>query len=340
MDQMLYRLARSLLFSFEPEKAHHIAFKILETIDKVGALGVLGERLPNNPVNTMGISFPNRIGLAAGLDKNGAYLDVLGKLGFGFIEIGTVTPEPQDGNAKPRLFRISPCEALINRLGFNNLGAVNVANNLNKSKYKGILGINIGKNADTPISQAHLDYKFCLQKLYELGDYFTINISSPNTQGLRELQKKILLDKLLAEITHERDLLAEAFGKKKPLVIKVSPDLDMVELHDLTHIIKHHSIDGIIATNTTLSRDYVEGFPHSQQAGGLSGKPLFSRSTNILKKLHQSLGKSSTLIGVGGITSAEDAVEKFQSGAQLIQLYTGLIYQGPGLLKKLAHIKP
>ena len=279
----------------------------------------------------MGLKFKNPIGVAAGLDKNGDYIDALAKLGFGFIEIGTITPKPQAGNPKPRLFRLPQSRAIINRMGFNNKGIDVLIANVKKARYKGILGINIGKNASTPIENALDDYLICLQKSYPYASYITINISSPNTVGLRDLQHGEFLNHLLSGLKAEQTRLSDQYGRYVPLLVKVSPDLDHAEIHDLAATILRHQIDGVIATNTTISRETV----NSQETGGLSGAPLTTLSTSALHVLHQSLQGKVPLIGVGGIMNAQDAQAKFDAGADLIQLYTGLIYNGPFLLKSM-----
>ncbi len=332
---MFYKIFRSIFFCLEAEKAHVVAFQLFDILYRAGLLNLFFKKPPNHPVNVMGISFPNPVGIAAGLDKNGTHLEALGSLGFGFIEIGTVTPQPQDGNLKPRLFRIPQHEALINKMGFNNVGVKKLALNLLQSNYTGILGINIGKNADTSLENAHRDYTFCLRELYEFGDYFTINISSPNTNNLRNLQKKQLLRKLLEHVIKERDISAKKLGIKKPLLVKLSPDLNYQELKDATDIVSSLGIEGIIATNTTISRCNLEYQEHCDYQGGLSGKPLMEKSTDFLKQVSREVGQSATIIGVGGVNSADDALLKFRAGANLIQIYTGLIYTGPSLLREI-----
>ncbi len=331
-SKIIYKIIRPLIFSLDAEKAHDFTFKILKYSDRLGIPNIFKGNIPDIPVSAMGISFPNPIGLAAGLDKNGEHLETLGSLGFGFLEIGTVTPRPQEGNPLPRIFRLKEKYALINRLGFNNQGVDTMASNIEKSSYKGVLGINIGKNMETPLRLAFQDYVFCLQKLYLLADYFTINISSPNTKDLRELQNTNFFDKFLSKIIDARDLLAKKYKIRKPLVLKLSPDLVDREIIQIIQTLKLNSVDGIIATNTTTSRKLVEGLKNSNEEGGLSGAPLFPKSTHILKKINEEISKEVVLIGVGGIMSADDALKKFQSGAKLIQLYTGLIYHGPDLL--------
>jgi dihydroorotate dehydrogenase len=281
----------------------------------------------------MGLDFPNPVGLAAGLDKDAAHIDALARLGFGFIEVGTVTPRPQPGNARPRLFRVKDREALINRFGFNNVGIEAFLANVARSRWRGVLGINIGKNADTPAERAADDYALCLEKAYAAASYVTINVSSPNTENLRRLQDKHPLDALLARLVALRERLADRHGRKVPLALKVAPDLQENEIQSISEAILRHGIDGLIATNTSVSREGVEGQRHASEAGGLSGAPIRERSTRVLQAF-ASLLPGKTLIGAGGILSGGDAKEKFAAGASLVQLYTGLIYRGPGLVSE------
>jgi dihydroorotate dehydrogenase len=280
----------------------------------------------------MGIRFPNPVGLAAGLDKNGEYIDALAALGFGFLEIGTVTPRPQPGNAKPRMFRLVEHEAIINRLGFNNLGVERLLRNVERASFSGVLGINIGKNFDTPNDRAASDYLLCLDAVYARASYVAVNISSPNTQNLRELQSSERLDELLAALMERRDALAARHGATKPLLVKIAPDLDDAQIASIAALAVTHRVDGLIATNTTVSRDAVAGHPHASQAGGLSGRPLFGPSTKVLSKLASELQGRVPLIGVGGIAGGADARAKIDAGASLVQLYTGFIYDGPRLI--------
>lgn len=285
----------------------------------------------------MGLTFPNPVGVAAGLDKNGNYLDIFETMGFGFVELGTVTPLPQNGNPKPRLFRISSFEGLINRMGFNNVGADRVAENILNSKYSGILGINIGKNHTTKIETAHEDYVRCLDRLYDLADYFTVNISSPNTRGLRDLQKNEYLRSFLEKVIRRRNELARKFKKKKPILVKLSPDLNSMELKEVVETVSICKYDGIIATNTTTYRDNeLQRHSNGEQKGGLSGGPLMDKSTSALRQIRQILGSNRmTLIGVGGILCGNDAKLKVEAGADLIQIYTGFIYKGPRLIRHI-----
>ena len=286
----------------------------------------------------MGLDFPNPIGLAAGLDKNGEYINALATFGFGFIEIGTVTPRPQSGNLKPRLFRITQANAIINRLGFNNDGVDAVVQNIEKANYQGILGINIGKNYDTPMEKACDDYLECMRKVYCYASYIVINISSPNTPNLRVLQNTEELDHLLSTLKSEQIKLTNDYGKYTPLVVKVAPDLDLTQVASIATLLVKHKIDGVIATNSTLSRGEVENLPNSKEIGGLSGSPLTKSATNIIRQLHAVLQDAIPIIGVGGIMCASDVQEKIDAGASLIQIYTGLVYQGPELVRDAVKI--
>jgi len=320
----LYALARPLLFSLDPETAHRV------TLQLAGFLPYAA--IPPCPVRALGLQFPNPVGLAAGLDKNAEHIDALAKLGFGFIEVGTVTPRPQAGNPKPRLFRLPQAQALINRLGFNNVGVDAFLQNVGRSRHRGILGINIGRNADTPPGRAVDDYEICLDKVYSHASYVTVNISSPNTRGLRDLQQQDQVENLLARLSVRRERLADRHGKRIPLVLKVAPDLETGQIKAIAEAVRRHRIEGVIATNTSVSRDGVEGLRHADEAGGLSGKPLRDRATRVLKLLGSELRNEATLIGAGGILSGSDAEEKRAAGASLVQLYTGLIYRGPELV--------
>lgn len=328
---MSYRLIRSRLFSMQPEHAHEWTLKNLSRLHKSGLLGFAYPSL-SLPTNCMGIHLNNPVGLAAGLDKNGEYIDALAKLGFGFIEIGTVTPRPQDGNPRPRMFRLTESEAIINRMGFNNDGVEKMIANIERSKYKGILGINIGKNATTPVENALDDYLFCLERVYAYASYITINISSPNTANLRSLQGASELAQLLDGIKNRHAQLATSHGYYVPLALKIAPDLDETQIDDIAKTVLEFDIDGLIATNTTLSRVGVEGQNHAHEAGGLSGKPVRTQSTKVLHAFSERLYGKIDLIGVGGIDSGEVAVEKIKAGAKAVQLYSGLVYKGPSLV--------
>lgn len=328
---MLYRLLRPLLFSLDPETAHHVTLKGADLFS-----GLIRQRVPPHPVTVMGLDFPNPVGLAAGLDKNASHIDALADLGFGFIEVGTVTPRPQPGNPKPRIFRLPEANALINRFGFNNVGVDAFLDNVKNARWRGVLGINIGKNFDTPLDKAADDYVLCLEKVYTSASYVTINISSPNTKGLRGLQEKSELGALLGTIAATRERLAERHGKRVPLALKVAPDLEAAQVADIAAAVRENGIDAMIATNTSTSRDGVEGLAHGAEQGGLSGAPIRSRATQVLAALARELAGEVPLIGAGGILNGADAAEKIAAGASLVQLYTGLIYRGPALVAECA----
>jgi len=329
----MYSLLRPLLFNLEPETAHHATLDALKTAHGLGML--CARRTSDNPHSVMGLVFPNPLGLAAGLDKNGAYIDALAALGFGFIEIGTVTPRPQPGNPRPRMFRLPEAKAIINRMGFNNLGVDALIENVKRAKFRGILGINIGKNFDTPIEKAASDYLIGLRKIYTYASYVTINISSPNTKNLRQLQGGDELDSLLEQLKTEQEILANLHGKYVPLAVKIAPDLDQEQIRQIASLLIRHRIDGVIATNTTLSRDGVENLPYGNEAGGLSGLPVREKSTAVIRQLAVALEGALPIIGVGGILSGADAVEKIQAGAALVQIYSGMIYRGPDLVSEV-----
>jgi dihydroorotate dehydrogenase len=328
---MLYSIARSALFKLDPEVAHDVALKSLARLGRAAAVLASGSR-GNESRAVMGLTFPNPVGLAAGLDKNGEYIDALGALGFGFLEIGTVTPRPQPGNPRPRLFRLVEDEALINRLGFNNLGVEALVANVSRASYRGVLGINIGKNFDTPLERAADDYLACLDAVYAHASYVTVNISSPNTKNLRDLQSPERLGELLAGIMERGEALAKRHGRRRPIAVKIAPDLDAAQIEAIAALAIEHRIDALIATNTTVARDEVAGHPLGTEAGGLSGRPLFRRSTEVLAKLARALGGRIPLIGVGGIVRGADARAKIDAGAALVQVYTGFIYRGPALI--------
>ena len=331
---MFYTLLRPLLFKLPPETAHRVTFSAIEKGRKLGLLS--NQSIDCKSRHIIGLDFPNPVGLAAGLDKNGEHLDALAALGFGFIEIGTVTPRPQPGNPKPRIFRIPQANAIINRLGFNNHGVDKLVTNVINSDYQGILGINIGKNFDTPLTQASNDYLTCLRKVYHYASYVTINISSPNTINLRQLQNAEELGHLLQHLKLEQTKLADKHGKYTPLAIKIAPDMEPPQVKEIAALLMRHKIDCVIATNTTLSRENVAGFNHAEEAGGLSGAPLTHRATTMIRHLHTHLQGEIPIIGVGGIMSATDAQDKIKAGANLVQIYTGLIYHGPGLVRDIA----
>lgn len=328
---MLFRLAQRALFVADPETAQYIALESLKLSAATGATRLLCPQR-SLPVDCMGLHFDNPVGLAAGLDKDGDYIDALGSLGFGFIEIGSVLPRPQPGNPKPRVFRLPQARAVINRLGFNSKGVDHTVRQLERRRYQGVLGVNIGKNRDTPIRSAADDYRLCMKKVYPFADYITVNISSPNTEGLRSLQEGVQLDALLGDLVAERARLADEHARCLPLVVKVAPDLGKKEIAMMAKCFARHRIDGVIATNTTIARDGVEGLRHGDEQGGLSGAPLRSRADEVLRRFRAELPDEIALIGLGGITRGEDAADKITAGAGLVQFYTGMIYQGPELI--------
>ena len=333
-----YAIARALLFRFDPETAHHLSMTGLRLAEKSGLLRLLfPEPECLAPVEVMGLRFPNRIGLAAGLDKEGDTIDALGRLGFGFVEIGTITPRPQAGNPKPRLFRLVEHEAIINRMGFNNAGIhAGVAAVRSSRTFQGIIGFNIGKNKDTPNENAADDYLTCLREAYPVADYIAVNLSSPNTPGLRDLQGEDACARLLEALKKEQQRLADTHGKKVPLLFKVAPDLDPPHISGLARVFREGGLDGLIATNTTLDRSPVAHHPRAHEAGGLSGKPLESRSNEVIRAFASELGGHLPIIGVGGVGSAADAVRKIQAGATLVQLYSRFIFRGPALVRECA----
>jgi dihydroorotate dehydrogenase len=330
---MLYPLLRPALFSLDPEDAHGFTLASLDLAQRLGLLNLL-PRAAGKPVRAMGIDFPNPVGLAAGLDKDGAHIQALAALGFGFIEIGTVTPRPQSGNPRPRLFRLPAAEAIVNRMGFNNRGVDHLVKNVLASHFKGVLGINIGKNKDTPNARAVDDYLACLDAVYAHASYVTVNISSPNTQNLRELQKDEALDALLSAIKLRQSELAQQHGKYVPVALKIAPDLDDAQIAAIAALLMMHRIDAVIATNTTLAREAVAGLPHADEAGGLSGAPVRAASTRVVRALAHHLKNELPIVGVGGILAGADAQEKIAAGAALVQLYSGLIYRGPRLVRE------
>lgn len=336
MNMMLYELLRPLLFRFDPETAHHIGMTAMQQLARLGPLNPLRQSLPASARVIMGLEFPNPVGLAAGFDKDGECLDGLAALGFGFIEVGTVTPRAQTGNPRPRLFRLKEQEALINRLGFNNKGVDHLIDRLKHRRFRGVLGINIGKNLTTPVDDALEDYLVGLRKVYGSADYVAINISSPNTPGLRQLQLGEHLEQLLAGLDVERERLAQAHSKRVPLAIKIAPDLEPNQLAELAELLVKHRIDAVIATNTTLARAGVEASPFAGETGGLSGRPLFAASTEIVAALARILRGEIPIIACGGIFSAQHARAKIEAGASLVQIYSGFIYRGPGLLREIA----
>lgn len=330
----MYSLMRELLFRLPTETSHYLALDALNCAAKSGASRFFFPRVPSSPVKVMGIDFPNPVGLAAGLDKNGDYIEGLAALGFGFLEIGTVTPRPQPGNPQPRLFRLPQARAIINRMGFNNYGVDHLVKQVQATKYKGVLGINIGKNKDTSAENAVDDYLICLRKVYAHASYVTVNLSSPNTPGLRDLQFGEPLKQLLERLKTEQKLLASQYGRYVPLAVKVAPDMAQEDIRDVANALKTYNIDGVIATNTTIDKSTVQNLPHGSEAGGLSGAPLTKKSTALIAALAQELNGALPIIGVGGIMSGEDAAEKIKAGASLVQIYTGFIYRGPELVEE------
>ena len=328
----MYKFIRFFLFLFNPEFSHHISMKALKL---ACFFGLIKNNIKSNPTNIMGLTFPNKVGLAAGLDKNAEYIIPLSKLGFGFIEVGTVTPRSQPGNPKPRSFRLIKHEGIINRFGFNNVGIDQFIKNIKKSNFKGILGVNIGKNFDTPINKAVDDYLECFRKAYPYADYISINISSPNTKNLRTLQDNKNLEILLKTISHEKKLLTKKFKKRVPYVIKISPDNSNKELDSIVKLLFKYKVDGVIATNTTIDKKAVVSSKFSKEDGGLSGGPLNKKSSRTIVYLNKILKGKIPIIGVGGIMKGQDGVEKIKNGASLIQIYSGLIYKGPRLIDEL-----
>jgi dihydroorotate dehydrogenase len=330
---LIYKLAQKVLFATDPEFAHELSMEGLRLGHKLGATRFLC-KASRQPVQCMGLEFPNPVGVAAGLDKNGDYFEALGDLGFGFVEIGTTTPRPQPGNPKPRVFRLTEASAMINRLGFNNKGVDYLVRRVRKHHFKGILGINIGKNFDTPIENAADDYLHCLEKVYPYADYITVNISSPNTENLRDLQAENELDDLLGKLSQRRDELSNEHGRRVPLAVKIAPDLEDGDISVIADVISRHRMDAVIATNTTIDRNGVKGLKHADETGGLSGAPLKAKADQVLAALRAALPDEIALIGVGGITTGKDAVDKLDLGADLVQFYTGMIYRGPELVSE------
>ena len=332
----MYPLFRPLFFALDPETAHELVFAGLDAAAHTGLARAFAPRVPSSPVTAMGLSFPNRVGLAAGLDKDAAHIDALGALGFGFLECGTVTPRAQPGNPRPRLFRLPDAEALINRMGFNNLGVERFLANARRAAWPGVLGLNIGKNFDTPNARAVDDYVACLRAVHARASYVAVNVSSPNTKGLRELQSDEALAALLTTLKREQAALADASGKYTPLAVKIAPDLAPAALAAIAKLLVSLRVDGVIATNTTVARDAVKGVRFAEEAGGLSGRPLRDAATAVIRTLAKELDGALPIIGVGGILGGADAKEKIDAGATLVQIYTGLIYRGPGLVAECA----
>ena len=334
-----YALTRPFLFGLDPEAAHDLTLGALARVQHTPLVCAVAQTRVDDPVTVAGLKFPNRVGLAAGLDKNGRCIDGLGAMGFGFIEVGTVTPKAQPGNPKPRMFRLPEANALINRLGFNNDGLAAFVSNVKRARFRqrgGILGLNIGKNADTPIERAVDDYLLCLDGVYPHADYVTINISSPNTQNLRALQSDAALDALLSALQERKAALVSRHGKRVPIFVKIAPDLDEAQVGAIAAALRNNGIDGVIATNTTVAREAVKTLPHGAEPGGLSGAPVFEASNRVITQLRAALGSGYPIIGVGGVMSGADAQAKVKAGADLVQVYTGFIYKGPELVTEVA----
>lgn len=330
---MFYSALTKALFCLPPETAHDVSLDWMSALNRLGMFHRLMPSVADDPVKVMGLNFPNKVGLAAGLDKNADHIDALGSMGFGFVEVGTVTPRPQAGNPKPRLFRLKEQQAIINRMGFNNKGIDHLLAQVPKRTFKGPLGINIGKNFDTPVEKANDDYLIGLRKAYSAADYIAVNVSSPNTPGLRTLQFGDSLKELLSALKSEQALLAERYGRYVPVAVKVAPDMTEEEINLVAKTLIEHEMDGVIAGNTTLDRSKVSTSPFVNEAGGLSGAPLLTKSNEVIACFYAALGEALPIIGVGGITEGEHAVQKIQAGAKLVQVYSGLIYKGPSLVK-------
>ena len=333
----MYSTLRNLLFRLDPEVSHEFSLDMLGAAERLKLLELFISAPAYNPVEVMGLRFPNPVGLAAGLDKNGDYFNALGALGFGFVEIGTVTPRPQPGNPQPRLFRIPEREAIINRMGFNNKGVDHLVDQVRKRRYQGILGINIGKNATTPVENAADDYLIGMRKVYAHADYITVNVSSPNTPGLRDLQFGDSLNRLLETLKKEQLALQQAHQRYVPVAVKIAPDMDDIAIAQVAAALTEQGMDGVIATNTTIGREGVEGCPNSEEAGGLSGLPVRDKSTRVIAGLHSHVGGKLPIIGVGGISDGPSAVEKIKAGASLVQIYSGFIYRGPAVVTDVAN---
>ena len=328
----MYSFARPFLFCLDAERAHDLALTAIEAAYRTGLNPLLAAKLAPLPTQVFGIDFPNPVGLAAGLDKNGAHIDALAALGFGFIEVGTTTPRPQPGNPKPRMWRLPEHLAVINRLGFNNAGVDALVRNAERARYSGVLGINIGRNKDTPNDRAIDDYLLCLERVYPRATYVTVNISSPNTQGLRDLQEQETLKRFIGTLREAQENLAAQHGARKPMLLKIAPDLSEAELDGIAAVLLAAKIDGLICTNTTIDRSAIAGAPYAEEAGGLSGKPLFQKATSVLHGMAKRLADRIPLIGVGGILDGTDAADKISAGASLVQFYSGMIYRGPALI--------
>ena len=332
----MYSLLQKALFQLPAETSHQFALKSLDITHRLGLSHLLAATVPATPIELLGMQFANPVGLAAGLDKNGDHIDGLAALGFGYIEIGTITPRAQPGNPKPRLFRIPEKQVIVNRMGFNNKGVDYLVERVKESLYRGVLGINIGKNVDTPVENATDDYLICMRKVYRYASYITVNLSSPNTPGLRSLQHGDTLKSLLNALKNEQSKLALEHGKTVPIMIKIAPDLDSSEVESITNVLVEYEIEAVIATNTTLSRDAVQGCKYADEAGGLSGAPLLDASTEVVRTIRNTAGDKLKIVGVGGIFDAQGAAEKCRAGADLLQIYSGFIYRGPELIREAA----
>ena len=332
----MYRIARAALFQLPPETAHQLSLASIAMADRVGLLKSCTRQRPQQPTRVMGLDFINPVGLAAGLDKNGDYFNGLGALGFGFVEVGTVTPRPQSGNPKPRLFRLPEQQAIINRMGFNNLGVDHLVEQVKEHRYDGVLGINIGKNLTTPVADAVDDYSICMDKVYPYADYIAVNISSPNTPGLRDLQNKEQLDDLLRTLKEKQARLSDQHGRYVPLAVKIAPDQSDEALAELAVVLLDNAVDGVIATNTTVSREGVENHRYGGEQGGLSGAPLALKASEVISRLAQTLDGAIPIIGVGGVCDGAGAAQKVAAGASLVQIYSGFIYRGPALIAEAA----
>jgi dihydroorotate dehydrogenase len=332
----MYSHIRDLLFKLDAETSHEFSLDLIGAAERLQLINLCLPTIAANPVEVMGITFPNPVGLAAGLDKNGDYFNALGAMGFGFVEIGTITPKPQAGNPKPRLFRIPEAQAIINRMGFNNKGVDHLVAQVKRRRFKGVLGINIGKNATTPVENAADDYVICMQKTYAHADYITVNVSSPNTQGLRDLQFGDSLNRLLETIKNEQVKLQAEHGRYVPVAVKIAPDMDSDAVAQVAQSLLAQGIDGVIATNTTIGREGVEDYKTAVETGGLSGLPVRDKSTRVIRALYAELGEKLPIIGVGGITDGASAAEKIKAGAKLVQVYSGFIYRGPALIRESA----
>lgn len=332
----MYQHLRKALFALDPERSHYLSLDAIGAAERLGLMSLFSKPVPDDPVELMGLTLPNPVGLAAGLDKNAQAFNGLGALGFGFVEVGTVTPRPQPGNPQPRLFRLPEAEAIINRMGFNNLGVDYLLEQVKRRRYSGVLGINVGKNFDTPVEKAADDYCLCMEKVYTHADYITANVSSPNTKGLRDLQFGDSLSQLLSALKEKQQQLASEHGRYVPLAVKIAPDMNDEAIAQVAKTLRAHDIDGVIATNTTIDKSSVANLEHGSEEGGLSGRPLTERSTEVIRKLSAELKGEIPIIGVGGIFDGDSAADKIRAGATAVQIYSGFIYRGPQLIREAA----